>query len=166
MDLAQIARATAALDLRYGTLLDRCEQIADTLRGVAQAVLLTTGHTRDDGTPIIGEYTPGQTLALYMGVAQYAEIADALVAKGYPPDTPVAVVESGTTERQRVVRTELASLAAAQVALAITPPALLIVGETTRYAERYSWFAPSKIEHFADAGARVSYRQNTHKASP
>ena len=43
-----------------------------TLRGVAQAVLLTTGHTRDDGTPAIGEYQPGQTLALYMGVAQYA----------------------------------------------------------------------------------------------
>jgi uroporphyrin-III C-methyltransferase/precorrin-2 dehydrogenase/sirohydrochlorin ferrochelatase len=133
-----------------------------TLRGVAQAVLLTTGHTRDDGTPAIGEYQPGQTLALYMGVAQYAEIAAALMAKGYAPETPVAVVESGTTDRQRVVRTELGDLAAAQAALEIQPPALLIVGETTRYAERYSWFAPSKVEHFAaesnGESARVSYR--------
>jgi uroporphyrin-III C-methyltransferase/precorrin-2 dehydrogenase/sirohydrochlorin ferrochelatase len=137
-----------------------------TLRGVAQAVLLTTGHTRDDGTPIIGEFREGQTLALYMGVAQYAEIAAALIANGYHRDTPVAVVESGTTDRQRVVRTVLGSLTAAQVALDIQPPALLIVGETTRYAERYSWFAPSKVEHFADASARVSYRQNTNKASP
>ena len=124
-----------------------------TLRGVAQAVLLTTGHTRDDGTPTIGEFQPGQTLALYMGVAQYAEIADALIAKGYARETPVAVVESGTTDRQRVVRTALGNLAAAQVALEIQPPALLIVGETTRYAERYSWFAPSKVEHFADEPA-------------
>jgi uroporphyrin-III C-methyltransferase/precorrin-2 dehydrogenase/sirohydrochlorin ferrochelatase len=141
-----------------------------TLRGVAQAVLLTTGHTRDDGTPTIGEYQPGQTLALYMGVAQYAEIAAALIAKGYASATPVAVVESGTTDRQRVVRTSLGNLAAAQAALAIEPPALLIVGETTRYAERYSWFAPSKILHFADAadgaGAEVSYRPSTHKAAP
>jgi uroporphyrin-III C-methyltransferase/precorrin-2 dehydrogenase/sirohydrochlorin ferrochelatase len=132
-----------------------------TLRGVAQAVLLTTGHTRDDGTPIVGKYQPGQTLALYMGVAQYGALSDALLANGYAPETPVAVVESGTTDRQRIVRTTLGSLAAAQIALEIRPPALLIVGETTRYAERYSWFAPSKVEQFvepaAGARARVSY---------
>ena len=141
-----------------------------TLRGVAQAVLLTTGHTRDDGTPMIGEFQQGQTLALYMGVAQYAELASALIAKGYSSETPVAVVESGTTDRQRVVRTALGQLAAAQVALEIQPPALLIVGETTRYAERYSWFAPSKISYFGDdsaeASADVTYRPSTNKAAP
>jgi uroporphyrin-III C-methyltransferase/precorrin-2 dehydrogenase/sirohydrochlorin ferrochelatase len=141
-----------------------------TLRGVSQAVLLTTGHTSADGTPIVGEFKEGQTLALYMGVAQYGEIADALIAKGYALETPVAVVESGTTDRQRVVRTVLGRLAAAQTALEIHPPALLIVGETTRYAERYSWFAPSRIERFGDepAGesARVSYRQGANKAGP
>jgi uroporphyrin-III C-methyltransferase/precorrin-2 dehydrogenase/sirohydrochlorin ferrochelatase len=141
-----------------------------TLRGVAQAVLLTTGHTRDDGTPLVGQFDRAQTLALYMGVAQYGEIAAALIAKGYPHETPVAVVESGTTDRQRVVRTALGLLAAAQEALEIQPPALLIVGETTRYAERYSWFAPSKVEHFAGepaaGSARVSYRQGTNKAAP
>jgi uroporphyrin-III C-methyltransferase/precorrin-2 dehydrogenase/sirohydrochlorin ferrochelatase len=141
-----------------------------TLRGVSQAVLLTTGHTSADGTPIVGEFKEGQTLALYMGVAQYGEIADALIAKGYALETPVAVVESGTTDRQRVIRTVLGRLAAAQTALEIHPPALLIVGETTRYAERYSWFAPSRIERFGDepAGesARVSYRQGANKAGP
>jgi hypothetical protein len=69
-----------------------------------------------------------------------------------------------------VVRTVLGSLAEAQAALDILPPALLIVGETTRYADRYSWFTPSKVERFADepAGehARVSYRQNSNKAAP
>jgi uroporphyrin-III C-methyltransferase/precorrin-2 dehydrogenase/sirohydrochlorin ferrochelatase len=132
-----------------------------TLRGVAQAVVLTTGHARDDGTPLVPEFRPEQTLALYMGVAQYADIAAALIAAGHSSATPVAVVESGTTERQRVVRTVLGSLGAAQTALDIRPPALLIVGETTRYAERFSWFAPSKVEHFgaepADTRARVSY---------
>jgi uroporphyrin-III C-methyltransferase/precorrin-2 dehydrogenase/sirohydrochlorin ferrochelatase len=141
-----------------------------TLRGVAQAVLLTTGHTSDDGSPTTAEFRPGQTLALYMGVAQYGEIAAALIAKGHAGDTPVAVVESGTTDRQRVVRTVLGSLGRAQAALEIRPPALLIVGETTRYADRYSWFAPSTVLHFADEpateSARVSYRQNTNKAAP
>jgi hypothetical protein len=62
----------------------------------------------------------------------------------------------------------LGQLAAAQAALAIQPPALLIVGETTRYAERYSWFAPSKVERFGDerSARGVSYREGTHKAAP
>jgi len=132
-----------------------------TLRGVAQAVLLTTGHTQDERGAVLAEFRPGQTLALYMGVAQYAEIAAALIAHGHDPETPVAVVESGTTVRQRVVRTALRSLGDAQAALAIRPPALLIVGETTRFAERYGWFEPSKVETFggesAEARARVSY---------
>jgi hypothetical protein len=46
----------------------------------------------------------------------------------------------------------------------------LIVGETARYAERYSWFAPSKIERFGDESVyedpRVSYRQTSNKAAP
>jgi uroporphyrin-III C-methyltransferase/precorrin-2 dehydrogenase/sirohydrochlorin ferrochelatase len=141
-----------------------------TLRGVAQAVLLTTGTTRDERKPPLGDGSPGQTLALYMGVAQYPEIAAALLANGYAPETPVAVVESGTTDHQRVIRTSLEHLGAAQAALAIAPPALLIVGETTRYAERYSWFAPSRVEHFPGAAAaedaRVSYRETTNKAAP
>jgi len=52
-----------------------------------------------------------------------------------------------------VIRTSLRSLAAAPEALGIEPPALLLVGETTRFAERYSWFAPGRIEHYEDAPA-------------
>jgi uroporphyrin-III C-methyltransferase/precorrin-2 dehydrogenase/sirohydrochlorin ferrochelatase len=132
-----------------------------TLRGVTHAVLLTTGHTKDAEPAVAAaQFVPGQTLALYMGVAQYAEIAAALIARGYDEHTPVAVVENGTTDRQRVIRTVLGSLGRAQAALEIAPPALLIVGETAQYAERYSWFEPSKLEIFetepAQARARVS----------
>jgi uroporphyrin-III C-methyltransferase/precorrin-2 dehydrogenase/sirohydrochlorin ferrochelatase len=131
-----------------------------TLRGVAQGVLLATGQTHDDGTTV-PEFRPGQTLALYMGVAQYEEIGAALIAKGHARNTPVAVVENGTTDRQRVVRTVLGELGRAHAELRIEPPALLIVGETTRFAERYSWFEPSKAEFFGDESAatraRVSY---------
>jgi siroheme synthase len=134
-------------------------------------VLLTTGHARDEATPAIPKFEPGQSLAFYMGVAQYAEIARALIGNGYARETPVAVVESGTTDRQRVIRTTLADLPAAQVARKIEPPALLIVGETTRYAERYSWFAPSSIEHYAAESpdtdsSSTSYRPSTNRVAP
>jgi uroporphyrin-III C-methyltransferase/precorrin-2 dehydrogenase/sirohydrochlorin ferrochelatase len=132
-----------------------------TLRGVSQAVLLTTGHTQHEGAAALAELPLGHTLALYMGVARYARIAERLIAHGHDPRTPVAVVESGTTDRQRVIRTVLGSLGRAQTALAIRPPALLIVGETTRFADRYGWFAPSTVEFFEaepePSLARVSY---------
>jgi uroporphyrin-III C-methyltransferase/precorrin-2 dehydrogenase/sirohydrochlorin ferrochelatase len=132
-----------------------------TLRGVSQGVLLTTGHTQDESSAALAQFRPGQTLALYMGVAQYSEISAALIAHGHSTDTPVAIVENGTTERQRVIRTVLGKIAQAQAAFEIAPPALLIVGETTRFAERYSWFEPSRVEFFGDESshsrARVSY---------
>jgi uroporphyrin-III C-methyltransferase / precorrin-2 dehydrogenase / sirohydrochlorin ferrochelatase len=132
-----------------------------TLRGVSQAVLLATAQTQDERAACVTEFRPGQTLALYMGVAQYGELGAALMANGYDRNTPVAIVENGTTDKQRVVRTVLGSLGRAQAALSIRPPALLIVGDTASFAERYSWFAPSRIETFETAQtqdrARVSY---------
>jgi uroporphyrin-III C-methyltransferase / precorrin-2 dehydrogenase / sirohydrochlorin ferrochelatase len=132
-----------------------------TLRGVSQAVVFTTGHTIDDSMLTLQDFRPGQTLALYMGVAQYGEISETLIAGGHSPETPAAIVESGTTEEQRVIRTTLRNIAAAQGALHVKPPALLLVGETTRFAERYSWFAPSRIEHYEDAPAGSRARIGT-----
>lgn len=132
-----------------------------TLRGVSHAVLLTTGHLQGETAPSLVQFRPGQTLALYMGVARYAEVAAKLIALGHDPRTPAAIVESGTLDTQRVIRTVLGSLGRAQRALEVQPPALLLVGETTRFAERYSWFEPSNVELFeaepSEPMARVSY---------
>ena len=132
-----------------------------TLRGVAQAVLVTTGHTQDHASANLAAFKPGQTLAVYMGVSQFDSIAAELIENGHSALTPVAVIENGTTDRQRVVRTVLQNLVEARDRFDIRPPALLIVGETTRLAERYSWFAPGELEVFAaetaNELARASY---------
>ena len=133
-----------------------------TLRGVSQAVLVTTGHTPEAArAEHLANLAPGQTLALYMGVGQYADVCATLMDNGHSPDTPVAIIENGTTDRQRVVRTVLQNLVEARDRFDIRPPALLIVGETTRLAERYSWFAPGELEVFAaetaNELARASY---------
>jgi siroheme synthase len=122
---------------------------------------LTTGHLQGATAPSLAQFRPGQTLALYMGVARYAEVAAKLIALGHDPRTPAAIVESGTLDTQRVIRTVLGSLDRAQRALRVQPPALLLVGETTRFAERYAWFEPRKVERFEaepfEPMARVSY---------
>ncbi len=59
-----------------------------------------------------------------MGMTTRAAIADALVRGGRAADTPVAVIQEGTTPAQRVVRTTLAGLGAVE----LDPPAVIVVG--------------------------------------
>ena len=69
-----------------------------------------------------------------MGMAQRERIAAELMASGRGADTPVAVVHWGTTQRQQVVRSTLAGLAAidlpAPAAIVIGPVAGLDLGST------------------------------------
>ena len=115
-----------------------------TLRGAAQSVVLTTGHT-ERGLAEVSEFAPGQTLALYMGVAKYPILAERLIQQGYDRQTPVAVVERGTADNQRVISTVLEELGAASETHGIESPALLIVGETSRFARDHGWFAPEGL---------------------
>jgi len=66
----------------------------------------------------------GGTLVVLMGVTTRAAIAAALVRGGRAPDTPVAVIQDGTTPAQRVVRTTLSHLADVELG----PPAVIVVG--------------------------------------
>lgn len=116
-----------------------------TLRGIARSVVLTTGHIEDSGHVDLSPLRPDQTLALYMGVAQYGKIAAQLIANGSDPEMPVAVIEHGTMQTQRVIRSVLGKLAEAALKLEIKAPALLLVGNTTRFAERYAWFAAENL---------------------
>ena len=120
-----------------------------THRDMAHSVVLTTGQTQDGVVDLSG-FKPGQTLALYMGVARYAAVKKQLVDNGHDPDTPVVIVERGTTTEQRVIATVLRTLVKATKKFEVSPPALLLVGETIRYAERYSWFAPERLIIFQD----------------
>ena len=131
-----------------------------TLRSVARSVVLTTGHVEDSDRLDLGPLRPDQTLALYMGVAQYGEIAERLMDNGTDPEMPVAVVERGTTDSQRVISTVLGKLHEAALELKAKPPALLLIGETTQLAQRYAWFAPESVVSYKNSSddrlARVS----------
>ncbi len=115
-----------------------------TLRGAAQSVVLTTGHT-ERGIAEVSDFSPGQTLVLYMGVAKYRILAERLIERGYDRQTPVAVVERGTADDQRVICTILEQLGDASEAHAIESPALLFVGETSHFARDHGWFAPDRL---------------------
>jgi siroheme synthase len=121
-----------------------------TMRDEARAILIATGHTSDHGAGDLSAFRDGQTLALYMAVANFGAIAARLIELGHPRELPLAVVEHGTTEKQRVIRSTLAELPTLAAEHKIESPALLLIGKTVRYAERYAWFNPESLRS-ADA---------------
>jgi uroporphyrin-III C-methyltransferase len=84
---------------------------------------------------------PHATLVGYMGVTALPQVAERLITAGLDPATPAAMIESGTTARQRVVRDTIAGLAAAVTAAGLEPPGLFVIGPTVRHAEHLDWFA-------------------------
>jgi len=116
-----------------------------THRGLAQGVHFITGHCKDNETLVIDPATladPDQTLVIYMGLANLSQIVSDLTSSGRAMDTPVAIVERGTTPRQRNIFTTIAQLNDAASAHAIESPALLIIGKVVSLAAELDWFMP------------------------
>jgi uroporphyrin-III C-methyltransferase len=103
-----------------------------THRGVSAAFTVVTGHRRP-GEPDVDWRSlarVGGTIVVLMGVSQRAAIASELIAGGLDPATPVAAVQSATTDAQVVGRWTLAELGAAEV----DSPAVIVIGAVAAFA--------------------------------
>ncbi|MFZ4535987.1 uroporphyrinogen-III C-methyltransferase [Propionivibrio sp.] len=118
-----------------------------THRDHAQAVVFVTGHLRD-GTvnldwPALAR--PNQTVVFYMGIGGIGEICRQMITHGLPATQPAAVVQNGTSSRQRVITADLSTLPSRVTEAGISSPALIIVGTVVSLQKKLAWF-----------GARVS----------
>lgn len=119
-----------------------------THRDCAQACVFATGHlkngTMDLDWPALAR--PRQTVVVYMGLLGLPLLCAKLVLHGLSPDTPAAVIQQGTTARQRVVTGTLRSLPDAAMAAALQAPTLIIVGDVVRLRERLDWYGSSAAD--------------------
>jgi len=114
-------------------------------REIGRGVQFVTGHCKDNEALVLDQTAlsdPGQTLVIYMGLAHLPQIVRDLVAAGRPEETPVAIVEHGTTPRQRNIVTTIGELQQAVDRHAIASPAMLIIGPVVALAEELDWFMP------------------------
>lgn len=114
-----------------------------THRDYAQSCIFVTGHARKDGVLVLHWdqlARRGQTVVFYMGLQTLPTICAELIAHGLPPDWPAAIVEEGTSVRQRVVVGTLGDLPARIEAGGIKGPSLLMVGEVVKLREKLAWF--------------------------
>lgn len=118
-----------------------------THRERSSAVTFISGHERPDkGRSLVdwgAHARSGATLVLYMSMGRLGEICDRLIAEGREAATPAAVIQWGTTARQRSVRGELSTLAERVKDAGLGAPAVVIIGEVAELGETLSWFDPS-----------------------
>lgn len=116
-----------------------------THRDHAQTVTFATGHLKDGSVnldwPALAR--PNQTVVFYMGIGGISEICRQMMAHGLPATHPAAVVQNGSTKRQRVVTADLATLPGKVQAAGITSPALIIVGTVVSLHKKLAWYNPT-----------------------
>ena len=113
-----------------------------THRDYAQSCLFLTGHFKDgkidfDWPKLI---TEKQTLVIYMGLLSLPDFIKELVEHGQNKTMPVAVIQSGTTNAQRVIVGNIGSIKSKVVRSKIKSPALVIIGEVVKLRDQLKWF--------------------------
>ncbi|HHX36924.1 MAG TPA: precorrin-4 C(11)-methyltransferase [Clostridiaceae bacterium] len=102
-----------------------------TLPAVSQTVILTRRAGRTpvpDGEDIISLAAHQATMVIFLSVGQIEALADELVAGGYDPTTPVAVVSRATWPDQKIIVSQLDAIAEKVKEAGITRQALVTVG--------------------------------------
>lgn len=113
-----------------------------THRDYAQSVRFVTGHLRDNSIDLPWQelVAKGQTVVFYMGLIGLPTICQQLIQHGQLPETPIALVEQGTTQAQRVFTSTLAEMSSLIANETIQAPTLIIVGDVVKLRNKLAWF--------------------------
>jgi len=137
--------------------------IAVTARGVATKVTFVTTH---DGLMSQARWhdlarDPEATLVGFMGMTTLSKVVEGLIDAGMPRSTPAAVVEMGTTARQRSVFADLATLPGRVAEAAMKPPAVFVIGQAASYQRGLDWRRERPL-----AGQRVAAFSSAFELGP
>lgn len=133
-----------------------------THRGASTAFAVFTAHEAEDATEgpvdwVVAARVP--TAVFLMGVERLPVIVSKLIAHGRRVDTPIAIVEQGTCDAERVTTGTLGTILAR--ARDVRPPATIVVGEVVEVREAVralqagqpSWRVPAALSPRAHRGA-------------
>lgn len=136
------AEACAAMGIRWRAIpgvssalgVPTAAGIPLTHRDWASSFAVVTGHGADDFETGLdwSALARMDTLVILMGVEQLAAIVQVLYEHGKPFDTPVALIERGTTPDERVIVGSLGTIVEIGDAESVSPPAIIVVGDIVR----------------------------------
>jgi len=112
-----------------------------THRDHAQSCLFVTGHLKNDTVNLDWDHLakPNQTIVIYMGLLGLRQIAEKLIQRGLNNDTPIALIQKGTTPDHRVIISDLLNIADEVDRLKPKPPTLIIIGSVVSLHKKLNW---------------------------
>ncbi|ATZ61112.2 MAG: uroporphyrinogen-III C-methyltransferase [Methanosarcinales archaeon Met12] len=116
-----------------------CAGIPVTHRECASMVTFITGHEDPTKEKSALDWNllakMSGTLVVLMGVKGIERNVNALLRRGKNPETPVALVERGTTDEQKVTIGVLRNIVQLAEAVGVKPPAVMVIGDVVRLHE-------------------------------
>lgn len=123
-----------------------------THRGIASAFMVTTGHPESSVQWDVLARFEG-TVVLLMGVATLKRATERLIEEGRDPTESAAIIEQGTTGRQRTIVGDLASIADLAEGAGVEPPATVVIGNVVTLRETIEWFQQPRASTRVDREA-------------
>lgn len=122
-----------------------------------------TGHEdankKESALDIAGIAAARGTKVMLMGMSRLQETMQALVAAGQNGDEPAAAIQWAATGRQRKVIATVATLADAVSAAGLGAPAVVVIGDVVREADKLDWYGRLPL-----AGCRVVVTRTREQA--
>lgn len=112
-----------------------------THRDHAQSCMFVTGHLKDNTVNLDWDQLakPNQTIVIYMGLIGLRQISEKLIARGLAADTPVALIQKGTTAEHMVIISDLTNIADKIDIIKPKPPTLIIIGSVVTLHNKLNW---------------------------
>jgi siroheme synthase len=114
-----------------------------THRDYASSVAIITGHKAGDAERVINWAKIADavdTMVILMGVESLQAITEKLIEGGLNPETPAAIIESGTLKNQRTIIGKIGTLAKDAEEKQVKPPAVIVIGEVANLGSKLAWF--------------------------
>lgn len=116
-----------------------------THRQHSSSVVIVTGHEGEDNngsSPVDWKKLPDtvDTIVIMMGIGQLEQISRDLMKGGMKKNTQAAIVESGTTEKQRVITGTIGTIARVAAKNNVRPPAIVVIGKVASLHGKIGWF--------------------------
>jgi uroporphyrinogen III methyltransferase/synthase len=118
-------------------------------RNFNSALTIVTGHEAPAKSPLAVDWKNlaqnNGTLVFLMGLHTLKGICEKLIAEGKNAKTPAAVIQQGTTSRQKTVTGDLGNIFKLVQKAGLIPPAVLVVGEVVKLRSQIYWLGQKPL---------------------
>ncbi len=80
------------------------------------------------------------TLVLLMGIKNLSNILEKLISLGRSPNTPLAIIYSGTTSKQTTIKATIGSILKDLDKYTIKTPSIIVIGDVVNYRDLLNWY--------------------------